>query len=67
MTNIHKVYAAIKARPCTCDEAEVRTGLAHQVCSARMVGLAKRRAIVRTKTQRRTRLGGMAWVWRAAK
>ena len=67
MTNIHKVYAAIKARPCTCDEAEVRTGLAHQVASARCRDLAKRGAIRRTKTQRKTRLGGMAWVWRAAK
>lgn len=67
MTNIHKVYAAIKARPSSCDEVERRTGLAHQVCSARMVGLAKRGAIRRTKTQRKTRLGGMAWVWRAVK
>lgn len=67
MTNIRKIYAAIKARPRTCDETEAATALAHQCVSARIRDLAKRGSITRTWKQRKTRLGGMAWVWRAVK
>lgn len=67
MSNAGIVFAAIKRTPSTCDEIERRTGLAHQVASARMRDLAKRNAISRTKNQRRTRLGRPAWVWEAAR
>jgi hypothetical protein len=65
MTNGAYILAAIQSRPCTCDEAERMTGLAHQVCSARMRDLAKSGAIVRTGKRRPTRLGRMAAEWRA--
>src|SRR4051812_31351182 len=36
------VYAAIKARPGTCDDVEATTGLPHQTASARIRGLVLR-------------------------
>lgn len=64
-TNCRRVLDAIRRKPRTCDEVEVATGLAHQVVSARMRDLAKRGVIIRAMAVRKTRLGRLAWVWRA--
>lgn len=64
--NLRIVYAALRRRPSTCDEIERRTGLAHQVASARMRDLAKRSRIRPTGQTRKTRLGRPAKVWEAA-
>lgn len=65
MTNLHRIFRALNDSAKTCDQVEQATGLAHQVVSARIRDLAKRKRIHRTGQRRMTRLGRMAWVWAA--
>lgn len=57
------VLDAIRAQPATCDELEVRLGLKHQTCSARIRELSGINAIVDSGATRPTRSGRKAIVW----
>lgn len=59
-----EVYAAIVARPQTCDAIEAATGLAHQTVSARIRGLVLRDHIIDSGARARTRHGRPAVIWR---
>jgi hypothetical protein len=57
------VLAAIKARPRTCDDVEIVTGLTHQSASARIRGLVLRDQLVDSGRRAKTRHGRNAVVW----
>jgi hypothetical protein len=64
-TNNHKVLAAIRDTPRTCDELEQALGLTHQTCSAAVNSLMNAGLIV-ASGYRKTRSGRSARVWREA-
>ncbi len=57
------VFAVLKARPRTCDDVEIVTGLTHQSASARIRGLVLRDQVVDSGRRERTRHGRLAVVW----
>ncbi len=50
----------------TCDQVEVRTGMAHQTASARITGLSRKHEILDRGVRRPTRSGRDAIVWVSA-
>lgn len=56
------VFEQIQAKPSTCDDVEVATGLSHQTCSARVNAL-KAKGVIRESGTRQTRSGRRAVVW----
>lgn len=49
--------------PLTCDALELRTGLSHQTCSARIRGLVQKQRLRDSGTTARTRSGRVAVCW----
>jgi predicted transcriptional regulator len=58
------VYAAIKAKPSTCDEVEAALGTTHQSTSPRFGELDRRGLICKAGKKRLTRSRRAAEVWR---
>lgn len=62
-----RILAAIKRKPQTCDELEVRLGMSHQTCSARISEMwgGRHPTIKRSGKTRKTRSGRAANVMAA--
>lgn len=62
-----RILAAIKRKPQTCDELEVKLGMSHQTCSARISEMHSGRhpTIKRSGKLRKTRSGRLANVMAA--
>ena len=68
LANAAKIFQAFLAYgPATCDEIESKTGMAHQIASARTSDLKRRKVLVPTGKVRMTRLGHPAQVLRVAR
>lgn len=68
LSHCARVYQAFLAYgPSTCDEIESKTGMAHQIASARTSDLKRRKVLAPTGLVRLTRLGHPAQVLRVAR